>query len=290
MQFTSVTKVNSVYWLTSIPSNEAGVTRRILEDLEPFWAVSTLGLVAVDIESAEHFFEVLDEIAVRSKSGLRPLIHLDLHGSTEHGLQISATAENIAWDKLADKLRTINIATTNNLIVVSGACFSFQAIKQLSIQKAVPFFALFAPETEITAGIIEKGTVGFYKAIFCGEDIFEAAAEWFGKSLSVFHSEKMLAVVLARHLNDTGLGKQRKRRMEYLVTTALERGIPNNQSNLQKLRKSAKAMTGPTAELIERFIPIFLCGRRPNFTIAQIAELVVKARKDGYRSNGPYAN
>ena len=107
--------------------------------------------------------------------------------------------------------------------------------------------------------------------------------------MRVFHCERMLAIVLARYINGATLGKQKERRKEHLVTMAVERGVAPNRHNLRVMRKFAENGIKPTEALIDRFVPIFLAGKVPGFTIAELKAMVEKARANGLKPVGRYA-
>jgi hypothetical protein len=166
MEFTSVAKINSLHWITSLREEEQGVTRRILEDLEPVCEREGLPFERYEPKSAQEFLDSLDRIEANARCGMLPLLHLDMHGSTDGGLLVAATGEEIGWDVIADRLRGINAATGNNLCVVSMACWSFHVVSQLDISRVVPFFVLLAPEHEIFAGDVEAKTRVFTKKCY----------------------------------------------------------------------------------------------------------------------------
>lgn len=288
-EFTSVMRMNSIHWLTSLGPDELGVTRRVLEDLAPLCVVQGVALETAAPATAVELFAALDGIAASARGGMLPLVHLDMHGSAEDGLLLSPSGERAAWQDVADRLRAINEATGNNLCVVSGACFSFNVVRELDINRTAPFYILLAPEDLITAGDLEERTVGFYRDMLEGTDVLASNVRWFGSLLRVFHAEKMLAVVLSKYLNNAAVGRQRERRVEHLVTLAVDGGIPPNRHNLRTLRRNAAKMITPTEELIERFMPTFLAGKRPGFTVAQLKKMVVQARADGMTPDGPYS-
>lgn len=290
IQFTSIARINSLYWITFLRDEEVGVTRRVLDDLEPVCASQNLPFKHFVPTTASELIDVLDAIAGEARRGMLPIIHFDTHGSAEDGILIVQTGEFVGWEVVAEKLRAINVVTGNNLCVVSGACFSFNVIRQVDIHKVAPFFILLAPEHEILAGDIEASIIGFYRDMLAKEDIIEARSRWFPTTMRMFHCEEMLAVVLSKYINNAGLGKQRERRKEQLVTDALDSGVPRNRKNLRTLRKRADDMITPDEKLIQRFIPVFLGGKRPAFTVKQLKTMVIDARAEGLKPEGPYTS
>lgn len=288
MQFTSTAKINSLFWITSLRNDEVGVTRRVLEDLEPLCASRQLPFEQFAPATASDLLVTLDVIAERATHGMLPIIHFDTHGSANEGIHIVQSGQNVSWASLVEKLRTINRITGNNLCVVSCACFSFHVVSELDINQTAPFFILLAPEQDISAGDIEANIVSFYRDALDCEDLVTSHKRWFSETLRLFHCEKMLAIVLAKYINNAGLGQQRERRKEDLVTRAIDDGAPRNRHNLRKLRKRANDLIRVDEALIQRFSPTFLSGKQPGFTVKQIKDMVIVARAKGMKPEGAY--
>lgn len=134
--------VNAVLWITSLHENEQGVTRRILDDLEPYLASKEVIFQRFEPQGADHLMAYLDAVADAAlAAGLAPIIHFDTHGTIEHGIHIVASKEDCLWDKITERLRAINVATGNDLCVVSLACFSFHIVRHLTgwcLQSSAP--------------------------------------------------------------------------------------------------------------------------------------------------------
>ena len=118
MRFATQVHVNSLFWVSSLSEAEAGVTRRILEDLTPFFDRIGLPYQCLCPLTARSFTEFLGALARQTSQGSRPILHLDLHGSVNGGIRISASGETVSWPHLLEMLRTINIASGNNLCVI----------------------------------------------------------------------------------------------------------------------------------------------------------------------------
>jgi len=290
LEFTATARINSLYWITSLHDRELGVTRRVLEELEPICVARQLPFQCYSPSNAKEFLAAMDNITSYAGMGMLPLIHFDTHGSAEDGIKIVGSGEHIGWPEIAAKLRAINATTGNNLCIVSGACNSFSIVGQVDIHQTTPAFILLAPENEIIAGEIEENIVGFYRDMLDNEDILTSRDKWFKNQLRMYHSERFLAVILAKYLHNTTIGRQLHRRKEHLVTMALAgREHQATPEVLRALRDSAKALIKPSEDLIERFRPTFRAGKQPGFTIAQLRAGVLQARADGISPDGIYA-
>jgi hypothetical protein len=133
LQFTSSASVNCLYWITSLEPNKQGTTRRVIEDLDPFFSSIGLPFEVFEPRTAGDLVKRLQEIALAAKLGAKPIIHLDTHGLDDKGIFIAATNEFVAWSRLSDLFRAININTRNNLCIVSAACYSMSLIMEMSV-------------------------------------------------------------------------------------------------------------------------------------------------------------
>jgi hypothetical protein len=270
--------VNSLFWITSLEPNQHGVTQRIRGDLMPYLDRIGVHHQTLEPQTANHLLAMLDQIARNADAGLRPILHLDTHGDVKHGIKVAASGEFVSWPNLLASLRAINVATGNNLCVVSGACFSLNVVWQITLREACPFFILIAPGMEVTSGFLEDNTVAFYKSAFEGLEIVTAHEDHFAPHLSLHHCERMLAYILVGYVRDFCIGKQGKERREELMTKAVTTGLAHDRYNRRRIRQAAKAWTRPSQAMVERFAKghasKFLMGKPLGFDIADVMRLV----------------
>lgn len=279
ISFTSTLRVNALFWISSLKSGEEGTTRRVTEDLTPFFDSIGLPYQCWTPRNAAALDAALDTIAQAAAEGMCPVVHFDMHGSERLGLYVAATGEFVSWDRLIRRLRTINVATKNNLCVVSACCFGFHAIKALQIMKPCPFYMLIAPEREITFGFIEDNVFRFYQDAFTALNIVKPYEQHLSAQMRLFHCEKSLAIVLSRYIGNSCMGKGGDLRRERLLTEVLTNGVPNNRANKRMLRKSLKHMTRPTQALLDRLVDTFLLGKEVGFNIDDLTKFSVSAKQ-----------
>jgi hypothetical protein len=276
--FSSTLMVNSLLWFTSLTPKEQGLTRRIQEDLMPYLKRIGLPHQTFEPNTAEQLLGMLDQIARKAGAGLRPILHFDMHGNA-HGIKLAASGDFVSWPDLVVSLRAINVATGNNLSVVSGACFSMKAVSKVTVplSEACPFFILIAPEREILSGFLEDNTFAFYKSLFESLEIVKAHARYLAPNLALFHCERMLTYLLVDYVRDYCTGKGGKKRREQLLTKAVAANLVHNQSDRHRIRRAAKEWTRPTQGMIERFAngfaSKFLMGKPPGFDIADVMKI-----------------
>jgi hypothetical protein len=272
----SEVKVNSVVWITSLHEHQKGVTRRIIEDLEPYLARREIRFEFREVTSAQDLLDYFDQIRSAAADGMLPIIHIDMHGGEEQGLHIAATGENVAWATVVDKFREINIVTNNNLCVVSLACFSFKAVLEIEITSQTPFYILAAPQMKVQAGFVEDVAVSFYQHVFDEQELIGAYRSVLMRKLNLMHCEEMFVASFIKYIRKACMGKGAKRRVEDLLTDARAQGIPIRDCDLSRFRKIIKRAIKPTQEQVDRYAGTFLIGRRVGF---KVGDLIARAKK-----------
>jgi len=277
MQPTSVLHVNSLVWINSLRPDEAGATRRVLEDLCPFLDSIVVPYEVFTPNNSVELISFLKGVAVVALQGSRPIIYFDMHGSRSQGLWIASSEEFISWSSLVDVLRQINLATNNNLCVISAACFGLHVINSMTITKAVPFYILIAPENKISFGFVEDRMLKFYKSVFEELDVSNAHSLYLTPEFTLFHCEKMLAVSLTKYVLNHCFGKGGETRRERLLTEAIiERGLPNNRGTRRSLRGQIRDLVKPTEALLQKSADTFLVGRAVGFDMRQLIKMAEK--------------
>src|ERR1017187_558445 len=133
VQISSGLSINSLIWINSLEPESRGTTERVHDDLQPFCVSIGLPFRSFEPKTADELLALLAKIAGEAAEGLKPIIQFDTHGSANDGIFIAASKESVPWQRLVNSLRPINIATKNNLCVVSAACCSWEAIKKITV-------------------------------------------------------------------------------------------------------------------------------------------------------------
>ena len=272
---------NSVFWLRSLSETEQGPTRRVLEDLEPFFKELDLPFQLIDVNTAADLYIVLDQLATLP---VKPILQLDMHG-TQQGILLAKSGELAPWGEVIRRLRDINLKSRANLCVVAGVCFAYYALMQVSIALASPVQILVAPDREVSVGILEDGLGSFYKALFRGLDISEAQARYLADPFKIFHAEKFFVITLCRYIRDSCKGKGGAVRRERLLTEVLLDGRPRDSRLLREIRRQIKEGTKPSQQLVDRYARTFLIDRPCPFSIDQLVEEVEQASRNIPRAN-----
>jgi hypothetical protein len=274
-QLSSHLSVNSVVWIHSLRAEEKGFTDRAIDDLQPILLTAKVHFQSFEPTTAADLQNYLGQIAQQAANGLRPIIHFDTHGSAVAGVSIAESNEHVSWAQLVAWLRPINIATGNNLGIVSAACCSMHIYKEISVEKECPFFVMIAPTETVSFGFIERNAVRFYDEVFTGSDIIAAYNKYLQEKLTLFHCERVLFVALGRYIRHHCVGAGGKMRRERLLTEAIsERRLPNNRNMRRSIRKQVKTLVRPTQALVDRYVKSFLIGKKVVFALPDIMKQV----------------
>jgi hypothetical protein len=207
---------------------------------------------------------------------LRPVLHVDAHGTVADGLLSAPSGERMGWAEIIEVLRDLNVATRNNLVCVFALCFGLHVYKQVSLKKPVPAYLFFAPPSEISVGFLEARTLAFYREINRTSNVTAAFAATLGAGMESFHCQGLFLQSLLRYIRTYCVGRQRQDRQERMVTAILQRdGIATPSSaQLKEARRKIREVLDPGQSLIDRFAPFFLIGRVAAFTYEDIEKVL----------------
>jgi hypothetical protein len=108
---------------------------------------------------------------------------------------------------------------------------------------------------------MEDNILKFYRAAFDSEDVMAAYKKFLAKELSVFHSERMLMIILTKYIRNYCMGRKAKDRREDILTRVLAMGLPNTLANRQYVRRFARRGIRPSQALIDHYARRFLIGK-----------------------------
>ena len=260
-------QANAIAWIHSLPEEEMGPTRRILEDLEGLASVGGFPVYEYAVGDRAELNMAFNELTSRAEQGLRPVLHLDAHGTVADGLLLAPSGERVGWADVIERLRRLNVATENNLTCVFALCFGLHLYNEVSLMKAVPAYLFCAPPSEIRVGFLEDQTLAFYRKINQTSNVTDAFNATLGASMESFHCQGLFLQSLLRYIRTECMGKRRQEREEQMVTAVLKQnGIVNpSKQQLRQARKDVRECLKPGQSLIDRFAPCFLIGRDADF-------------------------
>lgn len=249
-----------------------GPTRRILDDLRNLTATGGFPITEQPVESTEEFSSVLEDLTSQASKGLRPILHLDMHGDEAHGLAIAPGNEFISWQEALPALGRLNLATENNLVCIFALCFGLQLYKRVSLTSTVPAYFFGAPRATITVGALVDETFNFYHNTHQTGNVTKSFNATLGKHMDSFHCQGLFLQALRHYITNYCKGKDFKKRKEQLLTKLMQHhGIENpTAEQLQDGRAQIKEFLQPSQKLIDHYAPKFLAGRPAAFTFSDL--------------------
>lgn len=275
--FTLSIEINSIQWIRSLRVGEEDWSRKIVEAVEAECKRQNMPFVLHDVHSTAEFEDVLKALASQATEGLRPLIHIDMHGGKNAGLEIAPSSDCVPWTRVAELLAAINIAADRNLCVVSAACEGLHVISEVTITELCPFTILIAPENPILMDFLEQKTFPFYQELLHSNDIVAAHKAHLSPELTLFNAEERFAHALTKYIRDHCIGSGADTRVDGLIAEA-KKITSLSPADEVEARVIARKGIEPSAQLIDRFAPTFL-GRAPNFSFDDVMNAVGVAPK-----------
>lgn len=267
-------QVNTVVWVQSLPEEETGPTRRILEDLS---TAAGFPVIQYSVHDTAELEAVFDEITARARSeGLRPILHVDAHGTAEEGLLLAPSGDRISWSNIIDHMRQLNVATENNLVCVFALCYGLHLYREVSLSQPVPAYFFIAPERKVTVGFLEQQTLEFYRAVNENANVTTSFEATLKDQMQFFHCQGVFFQTLVRYIKQHCKGRAKGERLERMVSAVLERdGISEPTADqLRQIRQDIKAALKPDQSVVDYFASRFLIGRPAAFDYQIVKEFL----------------
>lgn len=260
---------NSVIVLDGLGSNELQTGLAIFNHLRDLKMEGhEFDCRRIRVGSKEELFGTLDALEAEAQSGLRPILHFEMHGASNRMVIGEGRAE-VHWEELVDRLRRIHTASDFNLGVVMSGCSGLHAISPITIHSPVPFHFLLGTQEIVGAGSLRTSMEAFYRGLVCGRNITRAM-EGVPSIYKQFHAEEYAAKSYIAYLKGKVPGKQREDRVEHLVGVVAG---GRNRAQRRQLKKAAKQFNQPSEAHFKRFVKTIL-PRGVSFTYQDLLEYV----------------
>jgi hypothetical protein len=272
-------QTNAIVWVHSLPEQEMGPSRRVLEDLEGLATVGGLPVFVYAVRNRAELSELFVQLTAEAEQGLRPLLHVDAHGTVAEGLLLAPSGDRVGWSEIIEDLRALNVATANNLTCIFALCFGLHLYKQVSLKRPVPAYFFCAPPEEISVGFLEAQTLEFYRKMNRSLKVTDAFEATLGGVMQSFHCQGLFLLSLLRYIRTYCIGRMRQDRLERMVTAVFQRdGIVNPSSaQLRQVRREIRQALKPGQKTIDSFAPSFLIGRPPAFSYADLDRVLKRS-------------
>lgn len=138
---------DKIFILKSLGESDTFADNLFAETIEPCCKKSGLATrPPFEIYDKGDWIKAIEEIL--HDDYLHPLIHIEMHGDKEKGLELRL-GDYIAWSELIDDLRKVNVRSGMNLIVTMATCFSVQTAFNIKMyNQAAPYLISITSEDE----------------------------------------------------------------------------------------------------------------------------------------------
>ena len=152
---------NGLTIIESLKATEAHTGTELHDELRPLLASTDVSLKLVTAPNRETFLACLSD--VRSQAAhqdVAPILHLELHGNQD-GLGFT-DGTFIAWNELAEDLRSINEVLKNHLVITMAVCDGAYILRTISPMRRAPFFGIVGSFEESDGPVLRAGFRDFY--------------------------------------------------------------------------------------------------------------------------------
>lgn len=279
---------NKIFGIESLRDGELHTGKRLFEDtIMPICASSApeWGYRLYQVATKIQFINAMRQIAIcchpNRDPRLFPILHLDLHGDTDKGLEIAQTGEYVGWDLFAILCKEINILCGNKLMVVMATCHGFHAITSATISDVAPYCFLIGSQERLIAGDIETQFAAFYRDLLehQSDSINAMMHKHLSGSYKLFCAEQILVDAFCKYMGRECSVKRRQERTETILTNLLMELSPE-VVDITQMRRMIKESLKPTEDVFlmyqHRFLLSGLPENKGRFTVSyeQIKEAV----------------
>jgi hypothetical protein len=87
-----------------------GPSRRILEDLEGLAIAAGFPVMAYAVRDRAELSDLFRPLTTEAERGLRPVLHVDAHGTGADGLLLAPSGDRVGWSEIIGDLRALSNA------------------------------------------------------------------------------------------------------------------------------------------------------------------------------------
>ncbi len=119
------------------------------------------------INNKAEFFNLLNSIKQECvEQKCFPMIHLEIHGSSEHDGLVLKSKELVSWNDIYESLIEINSIIGNNLFLTLAVCHGAYLMQLIKLDKPAPFWGFIGSFDSIKVSDLMIRYYEFYKEFF----------------------------------------------------------------------------------------------------------------------------
>ena len=165
---------NRIYIIESLRCNDRKTGTELYDDLLRWKQITHPDFEAVlkTPTTRDEFISLFDSILEDCvNKGIAPIIHFEIHGSSDHSGLVLTSGEFISWEMLCQKLRPINHQLKNELFLTMGVCHGCYFMEKEVVDKPAVFQGIIASFDKLYDFSIYIQFYAFYEELFTSFDI-----------------------------------------------------------------------------------------------------------------------
>lgn len=168
---------NRIYVIESLPEGEEKTGTQLNDDLLRWQQYRYKGFKSVLLEPkdilewTESMEIILDDTV---NKGVFPIIHFEIHGSTNKDGLVLASGELVSWESMRAILTKINIASRMNLFVSLAVCHGAYLLMQYQLDQRAFCSGLLGSFEKIMISDLKIRFTEFYQELFTSFDMNKA--------------------------------------------------------------------------------------------------------------------
>lgn len=165
---------NRIYIIESLRSSDRKTGTELYDDLLRWKQITHPDFEAVlkTPTTRDEFISLFDSILDDCvNNGIAPIIHFEIHGSSDHSGLVLTSGEFISWETLCQKLRPINHQLKNELFLTMGVCHGCYFMEKEVVDKPAVFQGIVASFYILYNDSIYIQFLAFYEELFTSFDL-----------------------------------------------------------------------------------------------------------------------
>ena len=159
---------NRIYVIESLPEGDEKTGTQLHNDLLRWLEYRYPGFKSVLLEpcNKEDWNEKMASIQEDAEQGISPIIHFEIHGSTNKDGLVLASGELVTWYEMRMHLETINIASRMNLFVSLAVCHGAYLLTQYHLDQRAFCYGVLGSFDVLTVDDLKIRFFEFYQELF----------------------------------------------------------------------------------------------------------------------------
>lgn len=254
-EYNFTTTYKAVVWICLMSNPDSGASVRTREDIETICEHEGLPFHFFHCETDHDLQQAISRIEQMAQADVGFVLHIDSHACEMKGVKLESANEYVAWPKFLNRLRRVNAACRNNLIVFLQCCFGFHILKHIELKYIAPCALLIGAEKKVFEGDLQDDVPPFYRALLSGCALKECLDEHLN-NFELFIAERMFILALCSYFLEQCTATRISERTKLVIEELKRNGMSRRDRRLRI--KAIKREFNDRQGVINKFMPKFL--------------------------------